>query len=57
MSVQGELISTAELADRLGESGLRIFDCTTRLEYLPPGSDAMEAWTESLTRLVRDWLV
>jgi thiosulfate/3-mercaptopyruvate sulfurtransferase len=40
MSVQGELISTAELADRLGESGLRVFDCTTRLEYLPPGSDA-----------------
>jgi len=40
MSVQGELISTAELAGRLGQGGLRIFDCTTRLEYLPPGSAA-----------------
>ena len=40
MSVQDELISTAELADLLGQPGLRIFDCTTRLEYLPPGSDA-----------------
>jgi thiosulfate/3-mercaptopyruvate sulfurtransferase len=40
MSVQGELISTAELAGRLGDGTLRIFDCTTRLEYLPPGSAA-----------------
>src|SRR5215475_13271325 len=40
MSVQGELISTAELADLLGRDDLRIFDCTTRLEYLPPGSAA-----------------
>jgi thiosulfate/3-mercaptopyruvate sulfurtransferase len=40
MSVQGELISTAELEKMLGRPDLRIFDCTTRLEYLPPGSDA-----------------
>jgi thiosulfate/3-mercaptopyruvate sulfurtransferase len=39
MSVQGELISTAELESRLGQPNLRIFDCTTRLEYLPPGGD------------------
>jgi thiosulfate/3-mercaptopyruvate sulfurtransferase len=38
MSVQAELISTAELADLLGQPSLRVFDCTTRLEYLPPGS-------------------
>jgi len=40
VSVQGELISTGELAERLGQPALRIFDCTTRLEYLPPGSAA-----------------
>jgi len=40
MSVQDELISTAGLADLLGRPDLRIFDCTTRLEYLPPGSAA-----------------
>jgi thiosulfate/3-mercaptopyruvate sulfurtransferase len=40
MSVQGELISTADLADLLGQPELRLFDCTTRLEYLPPGSGA-----------------
>ena len=39
MAVRNELISTAELASQLGEPSLRIFDCTTRLEYLPPGSD------------------
>lgn len=39
MAVRNELISTAELASRLGEPNLRIFDCTTRLEYLPAGSD------------------
>jgi len=40
MAARSELISTAELADLLGRSNLRLFDCTTRLEYLPPGSDA-----------------
>lgn len=40
MSVRNELISTAELENELGQPNLRIFDCTTRLEYLPPGSDA-----------------
>src|SRR5215475_10714821 len=40
MTARSELISTAELADLLGQSNLRVFDCTTRLEYLPPGSDA-----------------
>ena len=40
MAARTELISTAELADILGQTNLRMFDCTTRLEYLPPGSDA-----------------
>jgi thiosulfate/3-mercaptopyruvate sulfurtransferase len=40
MAVRSELISTAELADILGRPNLRVFDCTTTLEYLPPGSDA-----------------
>src|ERR1700755_392755 len=40
MAARSELISTAELADLLGQRNLRVFDCTTRLEYLPPGSDA-----------------
>src|SRR6516164_5077071 len=35
----GELISTDELARILQEPDLRIFDCTTRLDYQPPGSD------------------
>ena len=35
---KSELISTAELADILGQSNLRIFDCTTTLDYQPPGS-------------------
>ena len=33
-----ELISTAELERILHEPDLRIFDCTTRLDYQPPGS-------------------
>jgi thiosulfate/3-mercaptopyruvate sulfurtransferase len=33
-----ELISTAELADSLAQPNLRIFDCTTTLDYQPPGS-------------------
>ena len=40
MAARSELISTVELAQVLGQPNLRIFDCTTRLEYLPPGSDA-----------------
>jgi thiosulfate/3-mercaptopyruvate sulfurtransferase len=32
------LISTAELADILGQADLRLFDCTTYLEYQPEGS-------------------
>jgi thiosulfate/3-mercaptopyruvate sulfurtransferase len=35
----GELISTEELAQILHETDVRIFDCTTRLDYQPPGSD------------------
>jgi len=35
---KSELISTAELADILGQTNLRIFDCTTTLDYQPPGS-------------------
>jgi thiosulfate/3-mercaptopyruvate sulfurtransferase len=35
---RSELISTAELADMLGQPSLRIFDCTTTLDYQPPGS-------------------
>ena len=38
MTVRSELIGTAELAGILGQPNLRIFDCTTVLEYQPPGS-------------------
>jgi len=38
MAVNSELISTAELAKILGQPDLRIFDCTTTLDYQPPGS-------------------
>jgi thiosulfate/3-mercaptopyruvate sulfurtransferase len=40
MAPRSELIPTVELAEILGQPNLRIFDCTTTLEYLPPGSDA-----------------
>jgi thiosulfate/3-mercaptopyruvate sulfurtransferase len=40
MAAPSELISTAELAQILDQPNLRVFDCTTRLEYLLPGSDA-----------------
>ena len=33
------LISTEALARELGDSNLRVFDCTTYLEPPPPGSD------------------
>ena len=32
------LITTAELAELLGDPDLRLFDCTTYLEYQPEGS-------------------
>jgi thiosulfate/3-mercaptopyruvate sulfurtransferase len=35
---RSELISTAELAGILGHPALRVFDCTTTLDYQPPGS-------------------
>jgi thiosulfate/3-mercaptopyruvate sulfurtransferase len=35
---QSELISTAELGGILGQANVRIFDCTTTLDYQPPGS-------------------
>jgi thiosulfate/3-mercaptopyruvate sulfurtransferase len=38
MSGRNGLISTAELADILGQSDLRLFDCTTYLEPAPEGS-------------------
>jgi thiosulfate/3-mercaptopyruvate sulfurtransferase len=34
------LISTEQLAAALGQANLRIYDCTTYLDYLPLGSDA-----------------
>jgi len=39
MSGDHALISTAELADRLGQPALRLFDCTTYLEPTAPGSE------------------
>ena len=38
MSGRNGLISTAELADILAQPNLRLFDCTTYLEYQPEGS-------------------
>src|SRR5438445_13206754 len=38
MAARSGLISTAELADILGQPELRLFDCTTYLEYQPEGS-------------------
>ena len=39
MPGRSELISTAELADMLGQADLRLFDCTTYLEPAPEGSN------------------
>jgi thiosulfate/3-mercaptopyruvate sulfurtransferase len=39
MSGRNELITTEELAGILGQPDLRLFDCTTYLEYQPEGSD------------------
>ena len=38
MAERGGLISTQELADIIGRTDLRVFDCTTYLEYQPTGS-------------------
>jgi thiosulfate/3-mercaptopyruvate sulfurtransferase len=38
MAERGGLISTQELAGLLGQSGLRVFDCTSYLDYQPEGS-------------------
>src|SRR5438445_6903779 len=38
MAIHNGLITTAELADILGQPELRLFDCTTYLEYQPEGS-------------------
>src|SRR6185369_1330099 len=38
MSGHNGLISTAELAEILGQADLRLFDCTTYLEPAPEGS-------------------
>jgi len=38
MPGRNELISTAELADIVGQADLRLFDCTTYLEYQPESS-------------------
>jgi len=39
MSGRNGLITTAELAEILGQANLRLFDCTTYLEPAPEGSD------------------
>jgi thiosulfate/3-mercaptopyruvate sulfurtransferase len=38
MAERGGVISTQELADLVGRPDLRVFDCTTYLEYQPTGS-------------------
>src|SRR3954447_23237090 len=38
MAERGGLISTEELADLIGRADLRVFDCTTYLDYQPAGS-------------------
>ena len=40
MSGQRSLISTEQLAAEIGRPDLRVYDCTTWLEPLPPGSEA-----------------
>jgi thiosulfate/3-mercaptopyruvate sulfurtransferase len=40
MAAHHDLVSTAELANILAQPNLRVFDCTTTLEYLPAGSEA-----------------
>src|SRR5258708_4972901 len=38
MTARSELITTVELAEILSQPNLRVFDCTTTLDYQPPGS-------------------
>ena len=38
MAARGGLISTEELARLIGQADLRVFDCTTYLDYQPEGS-------------------
>ena len=38
MAERGGLISTEELAGRIGQADLRIYDCTSYLDYQPEGS-------------------
>jgi thiosulfate/3-mercaptopyruvate sulfurtransferase len=38
MAERGGLISTEELAGLIGQANLRVFDCTTYLDYQPEGS-------------------
>lgn len=40
MSAPRSLISTEQLAADMGQPNLRVYDCTTYLEPLPPGSEA-----------------
>ena len=37
MAMRGGLISTQELSESVGQSNLRVFDCTTYLDYQPEG--------------------
>ena len=38
MADRGGLISTEELAGLIGQANLRVYDCTTYLDYQPEGS-------------------
>src|SRR5262245_38487292 len=40
MQTSRSLVTTDELAAELGDANLRVYDCTTYLEPLPPGSEA-----------------
>ena len=40
MTAPRSLITTEQLAAEIGQSALRVYDCTTYLEPMPPGSDA-----------------
>ena len=39
MSERDQLMTTAELAATLDQPSLRLFDCTTYLDYQPAGGD------------------
>ena len=53
MPERSGLVTTAELAAGLGQPNLRIFDCTTYLEYQPPGSDMPYVAVPGVTLLRR----